>query len=442
MEQLLDVRIDSVAFLAGLYLISSIALVALSTLLLLRHEPVGASRRPPIRRWARLLIAPAVGAVTGWLLAWLVGDVVDVFGVSPSLPTRIWIASFFAGTALAGTGLVSLRGWRRAVAVITLPLVLSSGLAGVNADTGQFPTLRAALGLPVYGPLDATAPAIASATASATLTAHGQVGTVSIPATTSGFAARPGMVYLPPVALQAHPPVLPVIEAFSGQPGSPSDLFTSGELATILDRWAAAHGGVAPIVVVPDQLGAPERNPMCVDSALGRSASYLTVDVPNWIRAHFAVAASPHGWAIAGFSQGGTCSIQLGAAHPELYGTVFDIAGELVPRAGSTGSTVRAAFGGSTAKYAAAAPTAILAAHAPYSSLTTIFAAGANDARYRAWAHTLADAAALAGATTRVIESPGTAHDWHTVRFAWTTALPALTEALGLPLRRSTGSRR
>jgi hypothetical protein len=121
---------------------------------------------------------------------------------------------------------------------------------------------------------------------------------------------------------------------------------------------------------------------------------------------------------------------------------VFDIAGELVPRAGSTESTVRAAFGGSTAKYAAAAPTAILAAHAPYSSLTTIFAVGANDARYRAWAHTLADAAAHAGATTRVIESPGTAHDWHTVRYAWTTALPALTQALGLPLARSTGSRR
>jgi S-formylglutathione hydrolase FrmB len=150
------------------------------------------------------------------------------------------------------------------------------------------------------------------------------------------------------------------------------------------------------------------------------------------VRAIFRVAQGPGGWAIAGFSQGGTCAIQLGAAHPSLYGTLFDISGELTPKAGTAEQSAQAAFGGNAAAYAAAAPAAILAAHAPYRSLTAIFAVGENDARYLAWTHTLADAAAAAGVRTVAFVSPGTGHDWHTVRYAWTAALPALTQALGL----------
>ncbi len=43
-----------------------------------------------------------------------------------------------------------------------------------------------------------------------------------------------------------------------------------------LDRLAAAHHGLAPIVVMPDQLGEATRNPMCVDGPLGDSRTYLT----------------------------------------------------------------------------------------------------------------------------------------------------------------------
>jgi enterochelin esterase-like enzyme len=217
----------------------------------------------------------------------------------------------------------------------------------------------------------------------------------------------------------------------SGQPGSPQDAFTAGHFALLLDRWAAAHAGIAPILVVPDQLGARSRNPMCVDSPLGNSATYLTVDVPAWIRSHFSVQPGPEAWTFAGYSQGGTCSAQLGGAHPELYGTILDIAGEEAPHAGSIPHTIASAFGGSAAAYAAAAPAAVLAAHAPYRSLLMILAAGSDDTRYLPVERRLAKQAAAAGAAVRLVVSPGTSHDWYTVRYAFRRALPLIVARAG-----------
>jgi enterochelin esterase-like enzyme len=434
MDWLLRLRIDGWALLLVLDLVGAAVGVVLVIFLFRRTSRRGyrsrsgsgiGSNRGRFHPLRNPLVILAGGALTGWVVAWICSDVLDLFGVSLSTPTRVWSALLFGGLALAATGVVLLRGWRRGIAILALPLCLLVASAGINAEVGQFPTIRAALGIPAFGTL-------AAPTTSAALPAHGSVGSVTIPATVSGFAARPALVYLPPAALAAHPPVLPVIEAFSGQPGSPQDVFVAGQLAQILDSWASGHRGIAPIVVVPDQLGAPDKNPMCVDSPLGNSATYVSVDVPHYIRTHFAVPPGPDGWAVAGFSQGGTCAIQLAAAHPHLYGTVFDIAGELAPRNGSVQHTVQAGFGGNAAAYAAAAPAAVLAAHAPYTHLNAIFAVGANDAEYRTWAQALTDAARKAGASTRLIVSAGTGHDWHTVRYAWTAALPLLARHLGL----------
>ncbi|WP_158252885.1 MULTISPECIES: esterase family protein [unclassified Cryobacterium] len=419
----LDLNLIDAPLLAALYGVTGLVL------LLVLLGPTG------VRRAVMTVIGAVVGAAAGWLLAWLVSDVWDPWGVSLSIGTRLWTEALGASVAIV---LLNLRGqvrWRRVVAMCALPLCLLSAAAGINADVGQFPTLRVALGLASFPQLDqalATARSDTLAAGTTTSTGDGIVGTVTIPATVSGFAARPALVYLPPAATATNPPALPVVEMLSGQPGSPSDVFTAGGLARILDRYAQAHSGLAPIVVVPDQLGAPDNNPMCVDSKLGNAASYLTVDVPTWIRAHLHVVGQPLGWTIAGFSQGGTCSIQLGAAHPQLYGTILDIAGELVPSNGSEAHTVAAGFDGSAASYAAAAPSAILAAHAPYVDLAAIFVVGDSDLRFLPRVRAVADAAQRAGVDSRLFESSGTAHDWHTVDYAWTTALPIIAARTGL----------
>jgi S-formylglutathione hydrolase FrmB len=260
----------------------------------------------------------------------------------------------------------------------------------------------------------------------------GTVGSVVIPATVSHFAARTAIVYLPPAALVKNAPRLPVLEMLSGQPGSPANLISAGALATILDGYAAQHAGLAPIVVIPDQLGAPQSNPMCIDSPLGNSATYLTVDVPNWINSHLHVLGDRANWAIGGFSQGGTCSIQIGAKFTGIYGTIFDISGQLAPYRVSVPTTIATGFGGSVAAYDAAKPLALLAAHGPYSDTLGIFVVGQNDARYGAASATVSNAAKAAGMTVDHIESPGTAHDWHTVQFAIHQALPLLYARWGL----------
>ncbi|WFR66742.1 hypothetical protein P9139_19005 [Curtobacterium flaccumfaciens] len=121
----------------------------------------------------------------------------------------------------------------------------------------------------------------------------------------SHFRARKAVVWLPPAARTTRPPTLPVLVALSGQPGQPADMFQTGDLGRYLDRYAEAHHGLAPIVVAPDQLGAPERNPMCVDSRrLGRSATYVMTDTVRWIRRHLPVATAPKAWGSSGSRRG------------------------------------------------------------------------------------------------------------------------------------------
>lgn len=411
---------------------------------------VALGSKRPLRIWLPVqLLGAVVGFGLGSLLAWLISDVWNSFDVALSGATRLWFGVGFAGIGFALAGLRRSRARRKTLAVTSVFLFALAGGIGVNADTGEFPTLGSAFGVgaipklalptstststPKPGPTSTATRSLAESWhAPAGMPTAGTVGSVTIPATISHFAARSAIVYLPPAALVPHPPRLPVLELLSGQPGGPTDLITSGALASIANDFADSHAGLAPIVVSPDQLGAPQNNPMCVDSALGNSASYLTVDVPNWINGHLHVLSGPASWAIGGFSQGGTCSIQLGAKYPTLYGSILDISGQLTPHRGSVSATVAAGFHGSAAEYAAAAPTALLTAGAPYPDTLAIFIVGQADTRFGQASVVLSAAARAAGMTVHYEQSPGTAHDWHTVQFALRRAIPILSAKWGL----------
>jgi S-formylglutathione hydrolase FrmB len=332
------------------------------------------------------------------------------------------------------------RWWRKVIALVSILVFVVTAAAGINVDFGAYRNLKDALGITPYpalasryltGHAGTMDPALGRTWQPPTgMPAKGKLGTVKIPATRSGFNAREASVYLPPAALIASPPTLPVIIMFSGQPGAPADVFTSGDVSTILDAYASAHKGLAPIVVAPDQLGHPGQNPMCVDSPLGQSATYLTVDVPNWIRSHLNVGDSPNYWAVGGYSQGGTCAIQFGAGRPDLFRSIIDISGELAPTIGP--DTVNKAFGGSTAAYNAVKPLTLLAKHAPYLDTLAIFGVGTQDKKYERIEHTVLPAAAAAGMKTEFIQSPYSAHDWNTVRYALKRALPQVSTRMGL----------
>lgn len=69
------------------------------------------------------LIAAVLAGAAGLLVAWLVSDVFMVFGVSLGWPVIFTIAGGIAGVGFVIAAAVTLRGVRRALAVVLVPLV-------------------------------------------------------------------------------------------------------------------------------------------------------------------------------------------------------------------------------------------------------------------------------------------------------------------------------
>ncbi|GAA4668451.1 alpha/beta hydrolase [Frondihabitans cladoniiphilus] len=260
----------------------------------------------------------------------------------------------------------------------------------------------------------------------------GTVTATSIPGTASGFVARPAEIYRPPAALVANAPALPVVILLSGQPASPESVIEVGSVEKTLDVLAAVNHGLAPIVVVPDQLGQPQDNPMCVDGPLGNAATYVMTDVVGWIRANLHVADDRDSWAVGGFSEGGTCSLQFAAAHPDVFGALVDVSGEEAPSVGTIAATIARGFRGSRAAYEAALPTTLLRAHTPYSDEVGLFAVGGTDTHYGPIMQEMSGAAAASGIQVARYLSPNSGHNWTTATNGFAAGLGMLYPRFGL----------
>ena len=396
------------------------------------------------RGWPWPLVGAAAGATLFAVTAWLVGDVFKVFGdfvLSLGIVTSLAVGGAFVGLAVgtvAGPG--RRRRWWHVLTAAALVLVsVSTAGLGVNRAVGYFVspnqilTMFTSADLPAMPALH-TADAVALSpnwTPPVGTPTTGELVQVEIPAKTSGFEARPAIVYLPPAALASAPPRLPLLVTFSGQPGSPQDVFNSGHLAEIAEDYQKSHGGIAPIIVSPDQLGTPRANPMCSDSAFGKNETYLVKDVIPWIRATLPVAQDAAHTAFMGFSQGGTCTVQLGFGHPDIVDTLVPISPQLEPTIGS--KTIKLAFAGDHAAFETNTPLARLKAQGNYPHMTASFYVGGDDAKYSAWAKTLVDSAREHGVDATLTYSPGTGHNWHTASFAMKDSFPFIVSQLGLP---------
>jgi S-formylglutathione hydrolase FrmB len=255
---------------------------------------------------------------------------------------------------------------------------------------------------------------------------------VDIPPTTSGFPARGAWVYVPPAYAAPQHPALPVLMLIGGQPGNPRDWLDGGRLAQHMDAWAGAHGGLAPVVVMPDALGAPVANPMCLNSALGQADTYLSQDVPAWVQAALQVDPDHRHWAVGGFSFGGTCALQLAVAHPAVFPTFLDISGQRAPTLGDPVRTVAAAFHGDQAAYAAQNPLTELASHSWAGTRSAGYlVVGAQDPDFARQQRVVAAAATAAGLPVTATELPG-GHTWPLCDAGFDQAMPWLSTRLGL----------
>lgn len=267
----------------------------------------------------------------------------------------------------------------------------------------------------------------------ADLPAAGVLRRAGIPGTSSGFASREAYVYLP-AAYQASPrPALPVLVLFAGQPGAPADWLTGGALRSRMDRYAAEHQGVAPVVVVVDPNGSAAGNTLCMDSTIARADTFLAKDVPDWINRTLDVDPDPKQWAAGGFSFGATCAVQMVTRHPDIYTSALAFSSEQEPAlAKEREKTIAASFGGDTEAFDRQTPLRLMReqrfeGHAIY------FAAGERDPEFVGYLEVLSDAARAAGFTVETRLVPGAGHSWATGSRGLPAGLDFLASRWGIP---------
>lgn len=433
------------------------ALMALAACALIALAAFAYSPRRVRRGLLRALIAVAIGAALTVIARIVIEDVWKPY--PDALPAVTWLS---IGCGVAGIALAVAAVGRRGARTRTTMALRSAGAAAcgvilvigsaalVNVQFSAYPNAGALFGIDGFAtedsatalaPRDDTVAAAPGETIEQVLGADwtapdgsrpsaGVVTDVAIPGTVSHFPARTAKVYLPPAYFAKQRPELPVIVAMAGEPGSPEDWTTSIQMPQVMDAFAAKHDGIAPIVVVADPIAERLGNTLCVDSPRGNADTYMATDVPNWIDENLQASTDHTQWAIAGFSFGGTCAVQLALAHPELYPNFVAMSAQEEPTIGTRQDTVDAFFGGDEKAFSQHNPLDILAAK-KFPTLHGAFAVGADDTEYRPATEKLVAAAQNAGIDVETHILPGS-HSYSLWHDALEETMPWLSHSLRL----------
>jgi S-formylglutathione hydrolase FrmB len=415
------------------------------------------------RRW-RLLwlpIALVAGAGTAGWAHWYI----DSQGLAGDpAPPELWAWIGVAGLAAA----VLVLGWRsarwsrRVMSLMAVGLcALSAGVA-LNLWVGYFPTLQTAWNALTAGPLpdESDMATVTAMREQHAVPAHGAVVPVSIPATDSGFKHRTEYVYLPPAWFAGPVTKLPTVMMIGGEFNTPGDWLRSGNAAAVMDSFATAHGGNAPVFVFVDAGGSFNNDTECVNGPRGHVADHLTRDVVPYLVSTFNVSPSSANWGVVGWSMGGTCAVDLTVMHPTVFSSFVDILGDMNPNAGTKSQTIKRLFGGSAAQWAAYDPATVITKHGQYQGVSGWFAIssdppprggkpvalpddeaavglGGQDAYGRIddqtqAAHTLCSLGRANGIDCAVVATPGR-HTWPFASRVFKSSLPWLAGQIGTP---------
>ena len=396
--------------------------------------------RKPSPRW---MIASAAGILSGALVALvfvLIADATAMFEIPLPIEVAAWSIATFAAVGLAIASLWKSRWRRKLLAAVGIVVFAITGVVQVNAVFDLNPTVGDLLGVVVRHPITlpkahATAaptdgqPLAATWVAPANMPSTGRVGTVTIPATVSKFSARPAGLYLPPAALVKNPPALPLVIMMMGYPGTPNP----APISAVMNKFASEHQGLAPIVVVADQIG-QHGDPACADSAkLGHAATYIKTDVLDWAKAHLHIIRDPRYVVIAGYSNGATCAVKFAAQDPKAFGNVLSVSPEQYPGMHYSQTVIQTVYGGDRSSWEADKPETILADHSgSYSGVNAVITTGALDTAFGPATRSLAGAARAAGMHVSLLTIPGVAHVGKNLSAGLTDGFAQLAQVLGL----------
>lgn len=395
------------------------------------------------RRW-RLVWVPWAAVIGGGLASTTYCYIrsAGVADESTPAPPTLWVWIALCGTAFGQlvAGWRGARWWRRTAAALAVPLCALAAALALNLWTGYFPTVDTAWNQLTASPVpDQTDQVVVAALQKRhAVPIKGSVVPVQIPATASGFRHRQEFVYLPPAWFGSDPPpALPVVMMIGGEFNTPADWLRAGGAVKILDDFAAAHRGYAPVAVFVDPGGTFANDTECVNGTRGNAADHLVKDVVPYLRSQYGVRPPGGGWGIVGWSMGGTCAVDLTVMHPDIFTAFVDIAGDAAPNAGTQAETVQRLFGGDAAAYASFDPAEVMARRAPYRGVAGVFAvnrvpgsATPNDQAVAA--ETLCAAGDRAGIACSVVSGPGN-HDWPFASTALSASLPWLAAQIGTP---------
>jgi enterochelin esterase-like enzyme len=268
------------------------------------------------------------------------------FGVHASAVRldSLWVLSIAAVVAVGTVVLVPWRwdAWRRrrlgrsaTVLLAVVAVVLGCGLV-VNRMGEFYPTLGSLLGSspnPAEGTEADGADMDHAMDVVAARGAHGEGTLVHV--TVNGRRTRIDRdldVYFPPgyTARAWAGFRFPVIEWIPHFPGEPRAFAVEYGMPAMLDAAIDSLRMPPTVVIVPDSNGEPRltHDSECVDAVGGApNDTYLSADVRHLATHTLRVRADRAGWAIAGWSSGGYCAMDLATRHPQWYSVAVSMSG-------------------------------------------------------------------------------------------------------------------
>ncbi|MDJ0319931.1 alpha/beta hydrolase-fold protein [Pseudarthrobacter sp. PS3-L1] len=379
----------------------------------------------------RTILSTAVAFILSVGLWFVTERIWNIWGAPQPPELYIPIGMAFLALVLGAQQLFRrARIHNKIITASSIAFVLVASTTTINSHYGTYPTIGSLVGTNVkLETLPTTPPGTGTGSTSVPLTREatwvppqtmptkGFVSEVTIPGPTSGVTAGKGYVWLPPAYLATPQASVPVLVLFHGVPGGPKDWLTGGQLADFMDTYASAHKGLAPIVVMPDaNQGSVTEPSLCMDTSHGKAATYLAVDVPNWVKTVLHAGQGPAtNWAVAGFSYGGTCALQLAVNFPQIYPSFIDISGENMPTVpAGTRALITSYFSGNTTAFSQQNPLDVIK-NGHFPTTAGLITVGADDSFYKPQGEQIYAAAQAAGMDVTLQVLPGS-HSWQAWR--------------------------